>query len=69
MAHFFATAAAGTEELLAAELRALGATGVKPGRGVVQAEFRLDPHHVQRLRQEAADGSKLLPEYTIEVRD
>lgn len=42
---------------------------VKPGRGTVQAEFRLDPHHVQRLRQEAADGSKLLPEYTIEVRD
>lgn len=42
---------------------------LKPGRGVVQAEFRLDPHHVQRLRQEAADGSKLLPEYTIEVCD
>lgn len=42
---------------------------VKPGRGTVHAEFRLDPHHVQRLRHEAADGSKLLPEYAIEVRD
>lgn len=42
---------------------------VKPGRGTVHAEFSLDPHHVQRLRQEAADGSKLLPEYTVEVRD
>jgi acyl-coenzyme A thioesterase PaaI-like protein len=42
---------------------------VKPGRGTVHAEFRLDPHHVQRLRQEAADGSKLLPEYLIEVCD
>lgn len=42
---------------------------VKPGRGTVHAEFRLDPHHVQRLRQEAADGSKLLPEFVIEVCD
>jgi acyl-coenzyme A thioesterase PaaI-like protein len=42
---------------------------LKPGRGTVVAEFRLDPAHLQRLRHEAADGSKLLPEYLIEVRD
>lgn len=42
---------------------------LKPGRGRVTAEFRLDPAHVARLRQEAADGSKLLPEFTVEVKD
>lgn len=42
---------------------------VKPGRGTVHAEFRLDPHHVQRLRAEAADGSKLIPEFPIDVTD
>jgi acyl-coenzyme A thioesterase PaaI-like protein len=42
---------------------------LKPGRTHVHAEFRLDPHRVQRLREEAADGSKLLPEFTIDVRD
>jgi acyl-coenzyme A thioesterase PaaI-like protein len=42
---------------------------LKPGRGTVQAEFRLDPQHVQRLRHEARDGSKLMPEYALEVRD
>lgn len=42
---------------------------VAPGRGTVSAEFRLDAAHLQRLRHEAADGSKLLPEYPIEVRD
>jgi len=42
---------------------------VKPGRGRLVAEFRLDPHQVQRLRVEAADGGKLLPEFVVEVRD
>jgi uncharacterized protein YxjI len=42
---------------------------LKPGRGVVMAEFHLDAHQVERLRREAADGSKLLPEYTVEIRD
>lgn len=42
---------------------------LKPGRGRVTAEFRLDPAHVARLRQEAADGSKLLPEFLVEVKD
>ncbi len=42
---------------------------LKPGRGVVTAEFHLDAHQVERLRREAADGSKLLPEYAVEIRD
>ncbi len=41
---------------------------LKPGRGRVIAEIRLDPHRVQKLREEAADGSKLLPEFPIEVK-
>jgi acyl-coenzyme A thioesterase PaaI-like protein len=42
---------------------------LKPGRGVVAAEFHLDAQHVERLRREAADGTKLLPEYVVEIRD
>jgi acyl-coenzyme A thioesterase PaaI-like protein len=42
---------------------------LRPGRTEVVAEFRLDPHRVQRIREEAADGSKLLPEFVIDVRD
>jgi acyl-coenzyme A thioesterase PaaI-like protein len=42
---------------------------VKPGRGVVAAEFHLDAQHTERLRREAADGSKLLPEYLVEIKD
>ena len=42
---------------------------LKPGRGVVAAEFHLDRQHVERLRREAADGSKLLPEYVVEIKD
>jgi acyl-coenzyme A thioesterase PaaI-like protein len=40
---------------------------LKPGRTGVSAEFRLDPHRVQRFREEAADGSKLLPEFMTDV--
>jgi len=42
---------------------------LKPGRGVVAAEFHLDGATVERLRREAADGSKLLPEFIVEIRD
>jgi len=42
---------------------------LKPGRGVVWAEFRLDPALVERLRQEAASGAKLRPEFVVEVRN
>ena len=42
---------------------------LKPGRGRVSAEFHLDGAHLERLRREAADGSKLLPEYVVEIKD
>jgi acyl-coenzyme A thioesterase PaaI-like protein len=42
---------------------------LKPGLGTVAAEFHLEERQVERLRREAADGSKLLPEFTIEIRD
>ena len=42
---------------------------LKPGRGLVTAECHLDGQQVERLRREAADGSKQLPEYTVEIRD
>ena len=42
---------------------------LKPGRGVVAAEFHLEAQQVERLRREAADGSKLLPEYLVEIKD
>jgi acyl-coenzyme A thioesterase PaaI-like protein len=42
---------------------------VRPGRGVVAAEFHLEPQQIERLRREAADGSKLLPEYLVEIKD
>lgn len=42
---------------------------LKPGRGTVRAEFSVKPEQVGRLRQEAADGSKLLPEFLVEIRD
>jgi len=42
---------------------------LKPGRGTVSAEFRVEAAQIARLRQEAADGSKLLPEFSVEIRD
>jgi len=42
---------------------------LRPGRGTVSAEFHLEPEQVERLRQEAADGSKRLPEFLVEIRD
>jgi acyl-coenzyme A thioesterase PaaI-like protein len=42
---------------------------LKPARGVVAAEFHLDGPHVERLRREAADGSKLLPDYVVQIKD
>jgi hypothetical protein len=41
---------------------------LKPGRGIVAAEFHLDRHQLERLRREAADGSKLLPEHLVEIK-
>ena len=42
---------------------------LKPARGVVAAEFGLDARELAGLRRHAADGSKQLPEYLVEVRD
>jgi acyl-coenzyme A thioesterase PaaI-like protein len=42
---------------------------LKPGRGVVAAECHLEAQTIERLRHEAADGSKLLPEFRIEIKD
>ena len=42
---------------------------LRPGRGTVSAEFHLDRHQIERLRREAADGTKLLPEFVVEIKD
>ncbi|MBS0395300.1 MAG: DUF4442 domain-containing protein [Proteobacteria bacterium] len=42
---------------------------LRPGRGTVRAEFRLEAAEVERVRAAVAGGDKLLPEYTVEVRD
>lgn len=40
-----------------------------PGRGVVWSEFRLDAGLTGQLRQDAAGGAKLRPEFLVEVRN
>lgn len=42
---------------------------VKPGQGVVRAEFRITEHDLQRLRERTAEGEKYLPEFEVEVLD
>ncbi|WP_255505579.1 DUF4442 domain-containing protein [Alkalisalibacterium limincola] len=42
---------------------------VKPGRGRVHAEFKLDPMLVGRLREQAADGRAVLHWFDTEVVD
>jgi len=42
---------------------------VNPGRGTVVAEFRLDPHVLDELRQATADGSKALRWFENEILD
>ena len=42
---------------------------LRPGRGTVTAEFALDAARLKQLRRDAADGSKLLPEFEVEIRD
>ena len=42
---------------------------LKPGRGVVSAEFRLEAAELERLRHDAAGGAKLLPEFRVEIHD
>jgi acyl-coenzyme A thioesterase PaaI-like protein len=42
---------------------------LKPGEGIVSARFELAPQEIERVRQAAAGGAKVLPEYVVEVRD
>lgn len=42
---------------------------VKPGRGAVHAEFRLDPATLDRIRAAAADGAKVLEWFDVDVVD
>ncbi|MBK8064836.1 MAG: DUF4442 domain-containing protein [Betaproteobacteria bacterium] len=40
-----------------------------PGRGLARAHFVLDAARVEAIRAQAAGGSKVLPEFTLEVKD
>ena len=42
---------------------------VAPGRGTVQALFRLTGEDVESIRAQAASGQKVLPEFDVEIRD
>jgi acyl-coenzyme A thioesterase PaaI-like protein len=42
---------------------------VSPGRGTVTARFMLPPERVDEIRAGAASGSKVLPEFDVDVRD
>jgi acyl-coenzyme A thioesterase PaaI-like protein len=41
---------------------------VAPGRGTVQAHFRLTEERIAEIRAQAASGEKVLPEFQVEVR-
>ena len=41
---------------------------VAPGRGAVQAHFRLTEERLAEIRAQAAGGEKVLPEFQVEVR-
>ncbi|SCK06364.1 DUF4442 domain-containing protein [Vogesella sp. LIG4] len=42
---------------------------IKPGRGTVSARFRLDEAWLQAARAATADGSKHLPQLTVDITD
>ena len=42
---------------------------VKPGKGRVWAEFRLDESQLASIRAQTADGQKCLPEFVVDVKD
>ena len=42
---------------------------VAPGRGTVSAHFRLPEERVAAIRGQAAAGTKVLPEFEVEIRD
>lgn len=41
----------------------------RPGRGRVSARFHLDEEEIAALREAAAHGDKLLPQFTVDIRD
>ncbi|WP_407657829.1 DUF4442 domain-containing protein [Marinobacter bohaiensis] len=42
---------------------------LKPGKGRMTARFQLSDDRVEDIRQQAADGSKVLPEWAVDVLD
>ena len=42
---------------------------IKPGRGTVTARFQLDEAWLQAARSATADGSKHLPQLTVDITD
>jgi acyl-coenzyme A thioesterase PaaI-like protein len=42
---------------------------VAPGRGTVTATFVLNEQKVQNIREQAAAGQKVLPQFDVEVKD
>ena len=42
---------------------------VAPGRGTVQAHFKLTEERLAEIRAQAAGGDKVLPEFTVDVTD
>ena len=42
---------------------------VAPGRGTVTARFELPEARVAGIREHAAGGAKVLPEFEVEIRD
>lgn len=49
--------------------RAASIRFLKPGTGVLTAEFNLPKSEVERIRALAAGGDKVEPVYTVDVRD
>jgi acyl-coenzyme A thioesterase PaaI-like protein len=42
---------------------------VAPGKGTVRAEFRLTAERIEEIRQLAATGEKIFPEFAVDVTD
>lgn len=49
--------------------RAAGIEFVRPGRGRVAATFHIPPEQVKAIRQKAAAGAPVLPEFDVDVLD
>ncbi len=42
---------------------------VAPGRGTVSAHFHLSAYRIAEIREQAADGGKIFPEFHVNVKD